>query len=200
MTSRGRRAVCAVLFVSSAVLLSPRDAGAHWLTTLTREAAEVGARGASHAHPNLGAVGRAAEHLYGLTSAPKGTLAAHATAEGHWQFVNREGQTFTTGTADEFKRVIPSLAPDLASGGNGKLSLYLSEDSVFENKVNLDKLPKDAGLHVVTNDGAFPITRSSGTITAQLKPNVSVELIDRALFDETVAALGRQLNTPATGR
>ena len=194
MTSRGRRAICAVLLISSAALIFPPAADAHWLTALTREAAEVGARGASHAHPNLGAVGRAAEHLQGLASAPKGALAAHATPEGHWQFVNREGQTLTAGTADEFKRVVPSLSPDLAPGSNGKLSLYLSEDSVFENRVHLDKLPKDADLHVVTNDGAFPITRSSEKITAQLKPNVAVELIDRALFDETVASLGRQLN------
>ena len=194
MTSRGRAAICAVLVMGGAALISPRDAGAHWLNALTREAAEVGARNAGHAHPNLGSVGRAAEHLQGLTSAPKGALAAHATPEGHWQFVNREGQTFTAGTADEFKRVVPALTPDLTSGGNGKLSLYLSEDSVFENKVYLDKLPKNADLHVVTNDGAFPIARTGEKITAQIKPNVSVELIDRALFDETVTSLGRQLN------
>lgn len=194
MTSRGRAAICAVLVMGGAALISPRDAGAHWLNALTREAAEVGARNAGHAHPNLGSVGRAAEHLQGLTSAPKGALAAHATPEGHWQFVNREGQTFTAGTADEFKRVVPALTPDLTSGGNGKLSLYLSEDSVFENKVYLDKLPKNAELHVVTNDGAFPIARTGEKITAQIKPNVSVELIDRALFDETVTSLGRQLN------
>ena len=194
MTSRRGTWILAVVCIAAAFSVPPA-ADAHWITALTREAAEVGARGASHVHPNLGAIGRAAEHLQGLASAPKGALAAHATPEGHWQFVNREGQTFTAGTADEFKRIVPSLAPDLPSGSNGKLSLYLSEDSVFENRVHLDKLPKDAELHVVTNDGAYPIKRTSEKITALIKPNVSLELIDHALFDETVAALGRQLNT-----
>ena len=146
---------------------------------------------------HLGAIGKAAAHLKGLTGAPKGALAAHATPEGHWQFVNREGQTFTAGTADELKRAFPTLAPE-AAAGDSKMTLYLSQDSVFQNRAALDQLPKDAQLHVVTESGAFGVTRtgsgSATTLKAQLKPNLSIDLIDRALFDETVAYLGRSLN------
>jgi hypothetical protein len=172
----------------------PADAG--WLSVLVREAGEAGGKAASHAHPNLGAAGRAAEHLSGLKAAPKGALAAHATPEGHWQFVNREGQTFTAGTAEELKRAGAALIPDGA--GNNKLTLYLSEDSVFDSRIHLDKLPKDADLHVVTEDGAFALIRKgeakSEKLFAKLKPNLTIELTEQALFDEAASALGRTLN------
>ena len=184
-----------VLGLSLGASLPAANAG--WLSALVREAGEAGAKSAGHIHPNLGAVGRAAEHLSGLKSAPKGALAAHATPEGHWQFVNRDGQTFTAGTADELKRAGAALSGDAATG-NTKLTLFLSEDSVFENRGHLDKLPKDADLHVVTEDGAFALIRKgdgkSGKLFAKIKPNLTIELTERALFDETASTLGRMLN------
>jgi hypothetical protein len=173
-------------------------ARANIFTSILREAGEAGGKAASHGASHLGAIGRAAEHLKGLTSAPKGALAAHATPEGHWQFVNREGQVFTAGTPDELKRVLPSLAPDAISGGDTKMSLYLSEESVFQNRSSLDQLPKDADLHVVTDTGTYPVTRQgSGDTTllrAQIKPNLVANLTDQALFDETASYLDRSLN------
>lgn len=184
-------ALCAFLFAATC----PAEAG--WLSALVRDAGEAGARSASHAHPNLGAVGRAAEHLSALKAAPKGALAAHATPEGHWQFVNRDGQIFTAGTAEELQRAGAALSPDLASGNN-KLTLYLSEDSVFANRQYLDKLPGDADLHVVTDDGAFALVRKgdakSDQLFAKVKPNLTMELGEQALFDEATSALGRTLN------
>ncbi len=167
---------------------------ANWLTHILKEAGEAGGKAGTHAHPNLGAAGKAAKHLGDLTDAPKGALAAHSTPDGHWTFVNREGQTFTAGTADELKRVGASLTPD---AGEGKLTLYLSEDSVFANREHLDKLPKDADLHVVTDHGAYPVVRvgtGGQSLTLKLKPNLSVDLADRGLFEETLSYLSRPLN------
>ncbi len=168
-------------------------AAANWLTHILKEAGEAGGKAGTHAHPNLGAASKAAKHLGDLADAPKGALAAHATPEGHWTFVNREGQTFTAGTADELKRVGTALTPD---AGDTKLTLYLSEDSVFANRQHLDKLPKDADLHVVTDHGAFPVVRTGGgqSLALKLKPNLSIDLADRGLFEETLSYLSRPLN------
>ena len=186
------RRVCAAVLALQVWSADP--ASANWLTHILKEAGEAGGKAGTHAHPNLGAVGKAAKHLGDLADAPKGALAAHATPEGHWTFVNREGQTFTAGTADELKRVGTSLAPD---AGDGKLTLYLSEDSVFANRQHLDKLPNDADLHVVTGHGAYPLTRAGSggqTLTLKLKPNLSIALSERELFEETLSYLSRPLN------
>lgn len=187
-------AVCTV----AVALAAPASAG--WISAITREAGEAaGAAGkaAGHAHPQLGRIGRAVDHL-AAPGVPKGSLAAHVTPEGHWQFANKEGQVFTAGTPEEFKRILPSLAPDAAAGGEKKFKLFLSEESVFENRAHLDKLPKEAELHVVSDAGAYPVKVSgdlkSGTLIAKVKPNLDLELADHALFDETVASLSRPLN------
>ena len=189
------RRVMSVLVLVAALFVVP-DARANWLTHVLREAGEAGGKTAGHMSHELGAVGKAASHLKGLTGAPKGALAAHATPEGHWQFVNREGQTFTAGTPDELKRALPTLAPDVA--GDSKLTLYLSEDSVFDNRAALDQLPKDADLHVVTGSGAYRVTRTGAgqwaTLRAQIKPNVIVDVAHRDMFNETLSYLGRNLN------
>lgn len=185
---RYSRTLCAVLLAAMLAAPAVVPAKANWLTALTKGTGKA----ARHADGELGAVGRAASHLGDLPAGTKG-LAAHVTPEGHWQFVNREGQTFTAGTADEFKRAIPTIAPDLA--GEGKFALYLSEDSAFSGRVFLEKLPANAELHVVTEAGAFPAQLgASGRLTAKLKPNVAMDLADRRLFDEAVHYLARPLN------
>lgn len=180
-------------------LFSPGAAQANWLTHILKEAGEAGGKGTLHAPPGLGSVGKAFTHLKGLDGAPKGALAAHATPEGHWQFANRDGQVFTAGTADEMARVLPTLAPD---AGDARLTLYLSEDSVFANRAALDQIPLDAELHVVTDRSALPISRTGGRaangaddlLAVRLKPNLKMVLTDRRLFDEANFVLGRPLN------
>ena len=171
---------------------------ANIFTHIVREAGEAGGKAASHGFSHLGPVGKAAAHLKSLVNAPKGALAAHATPEGHWQFVNREGQVFTAGTADEMKRAMPALVPDALAGGEGKMTLYLSEDSVFQNRAALDQLPRDADLHIVTDSGALNVTRTGNAkatrLEAQIKPNLIAELTERDQFDETIAYLARPLN------
>ncbi len=188
------RTVVLVPLALSILAASLTPASANWLTHILKEAGEAGGKAGTHIHPNLGAVGKAAKHLGDLADAPKGALAAHATPEGHWKFVNREGETFTAGTADELKRVGASLAPD---AGDAKLTLYLSEDSVFANRQHLDKLPANADLHVVTDHGAYPLTRAGSggqSLALRLKPNLSINLADRGLFEETLSYLSRPLN------
>ncbi len=174
-----------------------QDASANWLTRLTREAGEVGSKGAAHMPAHLGPVGKAAAHLKGLAAAPKAALAAHATPEGHWQFANREGVTFTAGTADEMQRVLPALAPDAVKAGETKLTLYLSEDTVVRYRAALDQIPTDADLHVVTDIGAFPLMRGAGgpfDLTVRFKPNLAMAVRGPEAFDEALFLLGRPLN------
>ena len=101
---------------------------------------------------------RAAAHIKALPTAGKGAvLAAHATPEGHWKFVNREGEVFTAGTPDELARAVPTLLPD---AGNGKLAIYLTEDTVFGERARIKDLPKGAALHVVVGRDSYPLVRA----------------------------------------
>jgi len=192
------RIVRATLFTLLIVINAAGPARANWLTSIVREAGEVGGETAGRAVSHLGPVGKAAAYLTELSAAPKGALAAHATPEGHWQFVNRDGETFTVGTTDEMSRVLPTLAPDAVASGHGKLTLYVSEDSVFANRAALDQIPHDADLYVVTDDGAFPLTRTGKggdqVLTAHVKPHLAIDLVDQALFEETAFLLARPLN------
>lgn len=176
-------------------------ARADWLSAVVRESSEVASGTASRAGraaEELAPLTKAATYLDNLNGAPRGTLAAHATPEGHWQFVNRDGQTFTVGTPDEMKRVLPTLVPDPLPGDQTKLSLYLSEDSVFANKAALDQIPRDADLYVVVERTAYPVARSGKgadvVLTAHLTPNLAMQLADQSLFEETAFLLGRPLN------
>ena len=193
--------ICAMMIALSASLAFSGSAHADWLSAVMRESAEVasGTAGrASRAAEELGPLTKAATYLDNLNGAPKGTLAAHATLEGHWQFVNRDGQTFTVGTPDEMKRVLPTLVPDMLPGDQTKLRLYLSEDSVFANRASLDQIPRDADLYVVVEKTAYPIARSGKgadvVLTAHLTPNLTMQLLDQSLFEETAFLLGRPLN------
>lgn len=186
---RGRRLFRAAL--AAALLAAPVSlpVQANWLTALTKGAGKT----AGHLHPNLGALERAAGHLAELPQGTKGALAAHATPEGHWQFANKDGQLFTAGTPDEMKRVAAALIPEGVP--NGKLSLYLSEDSVFADRHVLDSLPKDAELHLVSEKGAFKILRGSdGALSAEIKPNVRIALSEKTAFDDAVNFLTKPLN------
>lgn len=178
-----------------AALPAPSDAG--WLSRLMREAAEGGGGVASKVgKTGVGALDNAAAHVASLPKLTTGTaLAAHVTPEGHWKFVSREGQVFTAGTPEELARVGTALAPDAAPGG--KLALYLSEDTVFSQRAALKDLPADAELHVVVGKDAYRLRQpvsAVGVLTAEFRPGVVVQILDRALFEETVHRLSRPLN------
>ncbi len=191
--------LCALILALAVGCISDTRADAGWLSSLLRER-DVGGTAAGRAAETieLAPLKSAAAYLDNLEGAPQGALAAHATSEGHWRFVNRDGQTFTVGTPDEMQRVIPTLVSDAPATGKMKMTLYLSEDSVFANRSALDELPPNADLNVVANGVAYRIARSGKgsdlTLKAYLSPNLAMELRDQSAFEETAFLLARQLN------
>ena len=169
-------------------------AQAGWLSRLagTAEhgaAARVARKGATLDH--------AAAHLKALPDRPDGiALAAQATQEGHWRFVNKAGETFTAGTPDELKRVASVLLPEAKA--DAKLSLYVTPDTVFQHRAALKELPKSAELFVVFGDESYRILRradgASERLFAQVRPNLFIELAERAKFDEALWQLMRPLD------
>src|SRR5690606_20296718 len=183
----------AVLAVLTAGFSAPSDA--HWLTRLAREAGDAGSTaGMKAGRRGLGALDEAASHVAGLPRVGQGTaLAAHATPEGHWRFVSRDGEVFTAASPDEMARVRTALAPDAAP--NDPLALYLSADTVFTRRNLLSELPPDAELSLVVGKEAYKLrsVRAGRELAAEFRPNVTVTLTDFPMFKEAVAKLGRPL-------
>lgn len=184
-----RGAAAALLLASAAPA-----AQANWLARLARGAGEAGAEAT-----RFEAIGleRAAAYIERLPATAKGAvLAAHATPEGHWKFVNREGEVFTAGTPEELKRAIPTLLPEAAS--DGKLAIYLDEDTVFGDRALLKDLPEGASLFVVAGKEGYPLVRRSDAapdaLSAAVRPHLTVALSERGLFEEAIAQLERPLS------
>src|SRR6266446_828192 len=86
-------------------------AEAGWLTKVMGAAEHAAPRAA---RLGTGSLENAALHLRALPAKAEGSaaLAAQATQEGHWRFVNKAGETFTAGTPEELKRVATVLLPE----------------------------------------------------------------------------------------
>ncbi|MGI9404322.1 MAG: hypothetical protein ACR2OF_07440 [Hyphomicrobium sp.] len=169
-------------------------AQANWFSKVARDAGEAGAKSAKY---GVAGLDRAAAHIKALPPTAKGaTLAAHATPEGHWKFVNRDGEVFTAGTPDELERAVPTLLPEKAS--DTKLTIYLTEDTVFGERALLKALPDNATLHVMVGRDSFPLVHRAGPagdkLFAEVRPNLIVELADQKLFNEAIAQLERPLS------
>lgn len=186
------RACCAALLLASAV----PAAQAEWLSRLARVGAEVG-----EVAPKAGRLGivdleRAAAHIRTLPASSGAALAAHATPEGHWKFVNRDGDVFTAATPEELQRVLPTLLPETAPGS--KIGIYLSEETLFGDRALLKELPSSATLYLVAGKESYPLisrTTSGGeALYAAVRPNLVVELRERSLFDEALSQLERPLS------
>ena len=147
---------------------------------------------------SAGALERAAAHVATLPSSDAVALAAQATQEGHWRFINRAGETFTAGTPEEMRRAANVLYPGKTGA---RLALYLTEDSLFQYRAALKTLPATAELFVVTGSESYRVLRrSDGTaerLFAEVRPNVVVELADPSAFRETVWQLARPLDKAA---
>ncbi len=181
-------------FAAALLAASIPVAQANWFLKIAREAGEAGTKTAKS---GVAVLDSAAAHIKALPLTGKGAaLAAHATPEGHWKFVNRDGEVFTAGTPDELKRAVPMLLPEKA--GDTKLTIYLTEDTVFDERAILKTLPADATLHVMVGKDSFPLVRRAGsagdTLFAEVRPNLIVELSDQKLFNEAIAQLERPLN------
>jgi len=183
------RGTCAALLLAATAPV----AQANWLTKFAREAGEAGSKAARY---GVGGLDRAAAHIKALPAAAKGaTLAAHATPEGHWKFVNRQGDVFTAGTPDELQRAVPTLLP--GAGADAKLTIYLTEDTVFGERALLKDLPESAALRVVVGKDSYALVSGPGrkpeTLFAAVRPNLKLELGSRSLFEEAIAQLERPL-------
>jgi hypothetical protein len=123
-------------------------------------------------------------------------LPAQATQEGHWRFVNKAGETFTAGTPEELKRAASVLLPEAKA--DAKLSLYVTQDTVFQNRSALKELPKGIELSVVIGDESYHILKhaegASARLFAEVRPSLFLELAERARFDEAVWQLARPLD------
>lgn len=196
--SNGRRV--AVSSLAAALLLAvcviaPPMAAANWFTKAVREAGEVG--GKAGGKLGLGALDDAARHVRSMTPDSSAvTLAAHATPEGHWKFVNRTGDVYTAGTADELTRVTTALAPDAPSGA--RLSLHLSADTVFERRAQMKDLPTGATLHVVIGRTSYPLLRRTDGVVehvhAEVRPNLVMRMTDKTAVTEVLFQLSRPID------
>jgi hypothetical protein len=176
------------------LLIAPAIAQANWLTKIGSTAEHAGARAAKH---GAGSLDRAARRVKALPpEANAGVLAAEASQEGHWRFVNRAGETYTAGTPDEMKRAASVLFPDAKP--DLRLTLYLAEDTVFRNRAALKELPKGTELNVVVGSDSYRVLRRGEGATerlyAEVRPSLTVEMADRALFDEAVWQLARRID------
>ncbi len=124
---------------------------------------------------------------------PDGTvvLAASASQEGHWTFVNAKGERFTAASPDEMKRMLGVLASG-AKEPETRLVLVLAEDTVFSQGKAFNVLPRSASLRLSTATGVYTL-QDGPPRTAQVSPKVRVEIDERAAFDEVLTQLDRSL-------
>src|SRR5262245_52993791 len=188
------RSAAAIMIAAALGAAYVGSAHANWLSRLARGAGEAGEAGLHAGRLGLGALEGAAGYVAKLPPLGKGVpLAAHATPEGHWKFVNREGDVFTAGSADELARVKEALAPGAVP--DSKLALYLSEDTVFAEQANRKNLGLDADLHLVAGKDSYRLAwrgeGSAARLAAEVRPNITVPAQDRKLFHEAVFQLTR---------
>lgn len=191
---RARFAVALRTVALAAILLLPVAVLAGWFDMLAGSAEKAGSRVPRHA---TAALENAARHVRSLPAKSDGVvLAAQGTQEGHWRFVNKAGEMFTVGTPEEMKRVISVLYPEAKA--NARLSLYLTEDTIFRDRVALRALPVGAELSVVAGTESYRVLRrSEGAVErfyAEIRPNLVIEMADRRLFEEAAWQLARPLN------
>jgi hypothetical protein len=181
--------LAALLLVCGLWPACPR-AEAGWLAQLLGERTASGVQRAEGA-----SLEEIAAHLRRLgPDVQRTALAAAPTGDGHWRFINAQGEPFTAGTADEIARVGAILLPD--AGGSATLALYVGEDAIFHRQA-LGDLPKGSTLTLVLGEESCPIVRRSEggaeRIFARLRTNLLVEMREQAAFGEAVWQLARPL-------
>jgi hypothetical protein len=171
---------------------SPPGVGQHgWLAQITEFARHYSSRIASRSRDDLAAVVETIQ-----SRADGSALAAEATAEGHWRFVNRSGETFTAGSAEEIGRGIDILVPGEPEIRRG-IELSLTAESVLARAALVKDLPQNLKLSVVVNGTTYPIVRPQGErLFADRGDGLLLEIIDRRLFDETLELLARPISRP----
>ena len=116
-------------------------------------------------------------------------LAASASQEGHWTFVNAKGERFTAATPDEMARM-PTVLAAGAVFPKTPLLLVVDDGSVFRADAALKALPAFAAVQLSTATGVYKLDTGpprAVSVTSKLR----IELSDRASFDEILAQLDR---------
>jgi hypothetical protein len=183
-----------------ALLLVPSSVKADWLGTLVGTATKwvaAAPQGAGSSLRATRALDAAFAYIKRLPPKPEATvLAAESTQEGHWRFVNRAGETITAGTPEEMKRVVSLLVPDARA--EARLTLYLTEDTVFTRRATLKDLPRGSELNLCAGDESYRLVRrseaSSDRLFAEIRPNLVVELTAAKDFAEAAWQLARPLD------
>jgi hypothetical protein len=139
-----------------------------------------------------GELERVTQYLRSVKTGGSAALAAQATPEGHWIFVNRVGETMTAATPQELARVAAVLLPEAKA--DVKLTLYVTEDSVFEYRAALKDLPQASEIFLVAGGESYLVQNTSGRIFAEVRPGLIVELRERKAFEEVVWQLSRPLD------
>ena len=165
------------------------SAEASWLAKVTG----LSEQGVSRAgRLGSGGLERAVRYLRSAKPERSAALAAQATLEGHWIFVNRAGETMTAATPQELTRVAGVLLPEAKA--DVKLTLYVTEDTIFEYRAALKDLPKGSEIFLVAGDESYFTQNSSGRIFAEVRPGLIIELGERTAFEEVVWQLSRPLD------
>lgn len=178
----------------AAILLLPGVVLAGWLDRVTTTAEKAGSRVAIS---GSGALEKAVQHVKALPVKADGVaLAAQAMQEGHWRFINRAGETFTAGTPDEMKRLVSVLHPEAKAGA--RLSVYVTEDTIFSHRTALKSLPAGAEVLVVVGPESYRVLRrgegAAERVFAEVRPHLVIEMSDRRLFGEAAWQLARPLD------
>ena len=189
----GRKLLARIAFLG-ALVLAPSIAAADWLGLLVGTARRLVAAAPS---ASTRALDRVAAHIKTLPLRTDATvLAAEATPEGHWRFVNKAGETITAGTPEELRRVASLLVPDAKA--EARLHLYLTEDTIFARRTALKDLPRGSELHLFVAEESYRILRRSEgpneRLFAEIRSNLVVELSDAKDFAEAAWQLRRPLN------
>lgn len=195
MTQRPMLSLVLGLVMGLAVL-SGTPASADIFSKILMSASKKGAGVAKTGALALGALEGAATFVARLPASSKASsLAVHMTQEGHWKFVNHEGQVFTAASTDELARATTTLLPKAA---DEPLALYLSEDTAFRPLSDLAALPAKSDLHLVVGSDSLKLRRVNNAgqevLAAEVRPNMTVLLTSREAFTEAAYLLGRPMN------
>ena len=123
-------------------------------------------------------------------------LGAAVSQEGHWTLVNRAGERMTASSPAELTRVFATLQPATENdpAGPARLTLVLSEATLFKHRASLKDLPRTAIWRTMVDGKVYPVQRSApDVLQVEVRPRVLVDVAERAAFDEAMWQLARPL-------
>ena len=188
---------CHLLLVAALIEPSPgRSAEASWFGKVMGAAEQAAPRASGRL--GAGALESAALHLRTLPTKADGSvaLAAQATQEGHWRFVNKAGETFTAGTPEELKRAPRCCCPRPRPTPNSRsTSPRILSSSTAPRSRTCRKAPSFTSS--LATRAIACCRRGEGAaerLFAEVRPGLVVEIADRKAFEEAVWQLARPLN------